>query len=98
MTSKVFHCSRHRAWRHTQDVLKDMKFKHPVFDPKNNRITVTEGWGFFRSPREMEILLYADETKVEVSVNVEPAVKALDFGSSQYLEEELLLRLREKLD
>lgn len=98
MTSRIFHCSRHRAWRHAQEVLRDMKLRNAVLDNKNNRIVVNDGWGFFRPPREMEILMYSDEDKVEISVNVETTVKMLDFGSSEYLEEELLHRLREKLD
>jgi len=75
-----------------------MKLRNAILDNKNNRILVSYGWGFFRPPREMEILMYSDENKVEISVNVETTLKMLDFGSSEYLEEELLHRLREKID
>jgi hypothetical protein len=43
------------------------------------------------------VKIFAEEKRVEVAVNIEPKVKLLDFGSSEYLEEEFLYRMKERL-
>lgn len=98
MTSKIFHGSRQRMMRAAQDVLKDMKLRKEEVDNQNSRIQAKRGWGFMRPGRQVEITMYADDTRVEVAVNVESSMMAIDFGTSQYIEEEFLLRLRDRLN
>ncbi|MFN0032405.1 MAG: DUF1499 domain-containing protein [Flavobacteriales bacterium] len=98
MTSKIFHGSRQRMMHAAQEVLKEMKMRKASVDTQNSYIQATRGWGFMRSGQEVEITMYADENRVEVAVNAESKVKALDFGTSEYLEEEFLLRLNDRLN
>lgn len=97
MTSKVFRCSRQRAMHIAQEVLKDMNLRKGDVDVQNARIQAYRNWGFLRPANEVEITMYSDDSKVEVAVNIEPSIKALDFGTSQYLEEEFLYRLKERI-
>lgn len=98
MTSKIFRCSRQRAMHLAQEVLKEMKLSKSEVDSQNARIQAHCGWGFMRPAKDVEITMYADDARVEIAVNVESKIKALDFGTSQYLEEEILLRLRDRLN
>jgi hypothetical protein len=45
----------------------------------------------------VEVTFFSDDKRVEVAVNVESKMKMLDFGRSEYLEEEILYRLRERI-
>lgn len=98
MTSKIFNCSRQRAMRMTQEVLKEMRLKNEIVDVVGSRILAKRDWRFFSPAKEVEIILYSDDKRVEIAVNVETQIKALDFGSSEYLEEEILFRLRDRLN
>ena len=98
MTSKIFFSSKHKVLRHANEVLSEMRLGHVKFDPDQNRIIATRKWNLLNPKKEIEILLYSDDQKVEVAVNVESRVKMLDFGSNEYMEEEILIRLKEKLN
>lgn len=98
MTSKIFRCSRQRAMHIAQEVLKDMNLRKGEVDVQNARIQAYRKWGFLRPSKEVEITMYADDARVEVAVNIEPSIKVLDFGTSQYLEEEFLHRLKERIN
>jgi hypothetical protein len=97
MTSKIFFSSKQKVLLHANEVLSDMRIGHVQLDRDQNRIVASQKWHLFNPSKEVEILLYSDEQRVEVAVNVESNMKMLDFGSSEYLEEEILLRIREKL-
>jgi|688.fasta_scaffold236926_2 hypothetical protein len=81
-----------------QEVLREMKLRKKNVDTSTNTIVAMRKWGFLSQPREMEIQLFADEHSVEVAVNVQAQIRALDFGTCEYLEEEFLHRLRERLN
>jgi len=81
-----------------QEVLREMKLRKKNVDTSTNTIVAMSKWGFLSQPREMEIQLFADEHSVEVAVNVQAQIRALDFGTCEYLEEEFLHRLRERLN
>ena len=98
MTSRIFYCSRQRAMHVTQEILHELKLRKEFVDNSNNRIQASRGWKLFSPSKEVEIIMYADEHRVEVAVNVESQIKALDFGTNEYLEEEILLRLRDRLN
>jgi hypothetical protein len=98
MTSKIFYCSRQRAMHLAQEVLREMKLHKELVDNANNRIQASKGWRFLSPASEVEITMYADDNRVEVAVNVESHFKPLDFGTSEYIEEEILVRLRERLN
>ena len=55
-------------------------------------------WNFLSSSKEIEITMFVDENRVEVAVDVQPRMKALDFGTSEYIEEDFLLRMRDRLN
>jgi hypothetical protein len=98
MTSRVFFCSKQRAMRLAQDVLRDMNLNKKDIDNSTNTIYARRNWKFLSPPRDVEIQMFADENKVEIAVNVQAQISALDFGTSEYLEEEFLHRLKERLN
>jgi len=97
MTSKVFYCSKQRAWHHAQEVLKELKLNDATLNSSGNSILAERGWVFFSPPTEVEVTFYAEEKRVEVAVNAESKVKMFDFGRSEYLEEEILYRIKERI-
>jgi hypothetical protein len=97
MTSKVFYCSKQRAMHLAQEVLLELKLNDAKVNSAGNSILVERGWGFLSPPTGVEITVFSDEKRVEVAVNVESKVKMLDFGRSEYLEEEILYRLKERI-
>lgn len=97
MTSKVFYCSKQRALHLAQEVLREMKLSNAKLNSTNNSIMAERGWNFLSPPTGIEITIFSEEKRVEVAVNVESKVKILDFGRSEYLEEEILYRLKERI-
>jgi hypothetical protein len=97
MTSKVFYCSKQRALHLAQEVLREMKLDDSKLISDNNSIMVQRGWNFLSPPTGIEITIFSEEKRVEVAVNVESKIKMLDFGRSDYLEEEILYRLKERI-
>lgn len=97
MTSKVFYCSRQRALHLAQEVLREMKLRDAKVNSSGNSIFVEKGWGFLSPPRDVEVTFFSEDKRVEVAVNVESKVKMLDFGRSEYLEEEILYRMKERI-
>jgi hypothetical protein len=97
MTSKVFYCSKQRALHLTQEVLRELKLNNPKVNSSGNSIQAQRGWSFLNPPTGVEVTIFSDEKRVEVAVNVESKVKLLDFGRSEYLEEEILYRLKERM-
>jgi hypothetical protein len=98
MTSKIFFSSKQKVLLHTNEVLSDMKLARVRHFKDQNRLIASQKWNMLKPGREVEILFYCDDQKVEVAVNVESNIKMLDFGASEYLEEEILIRLREKIN
>jgi hypothetical protein len=49
-------------------------------------------------PTGVEVTIFTEDRRVEVAVNVESKVKMLDFGRSEYLEEEILYRIKERMN
>jgi hypothetical protein len=98
MTSKVFYCSRQRAVHLAQEVLRDMKLRDAKITNSGNSILAEKGWSFLSPPTDVEITFYSEDKRVEVAVNVDIKVKALDFGRSEYLEEEILYRMKERIN
>lgn len=96
--SKIFNCSRQRAMHLAQEVLREMKLRKENVDTGSSTILASRGWNFLSSSKEIEITMYADENRVEVAVDVQPRMKALDFGTSEYIEEDFLLRMRDRLN
>jgi hypothetical protein len=97
MTSKVFYCSKQRALHLAQEVLRELKLKDAKVNSSGNTILAQKGWSFMSPPSGIEVIIYPEDKRVEVAVNVESKVKMLDFGRSEYLEEEILYRLRERI-
>lgn len=97
MTSKVFYCSKQRAMHLAHEVLREMKLRQSSISANQSVIHAERGWNFLSPPHEMEIQIFSEDRRVEVAVSVEPRHKMLDFGTSEYLEEEFLYRLRERI-
>ena len=97
MTSKVFYCSKQRALRLAQEVLRELKLNDAKVSSAGNCIVAEKGWSFLRPPTGVEVTIFSDEKRVEIAVSVESKVKMLDFGRSEYLEEEILYRLKERI-
>ena len=97
MTSKVFYCSKQRAIHLTQEVLRELKVNDAKVNSAGNAIVAEKGWSFLRPPTGVEVTIFSDEKRVEIAVSVESKVKMLDFGRSEYLEEEILYRLKERI-
>ena len=98
MTSKVFYCSKQRAMHLAQEVLRELKLNETQLNPNGNSILAERGWNFLSPPTGVEIMVFTEDRRVEVAVNVESKVKMLDFGRSEYLEEEILYRIRERMN
>ena len=97
MTSKVFYCSKQRAMHLAQEVLRELKLNDARVNSAGNCIVAEKGWSFLRPPTGVEVTIFSDEKRVEIAVSVESKVKMLDFGRSEYLEEEILYRLKERI-
>ena len=97
MTSKVFYCSKQRALHLAQEVLRELKLNDAKVSSAGNSIVAEKGWSFLRPPTGVDVTIFSDEKRVEIAVSVESKVKMLDFGRSEYLEEEILYRLRERI-
>jgi len=97
MTSKVFYCSKQRAMHLAQEVLREMKLRQSSVNNAQSMIVAQRGWSFLSPPQDVEITIFSEERRVEVAVNIESKVKMLDFGGSEYLEEEFLYRLKERM-
>jgi len=97
MTSKVFYCSKQRAMHLAQEVLRELKLNDARVNSAGSSIVAEKGWGFMSPPSGIEVIIFTEEKRVEVAVNVESKMKMLDFGRSEYLEEEILYRLKERI-
>ncbi len=80
-----------------QEVLREMKLQDAKVNNNGSTILAQRGWSFLSPPRGIEVTIFTEEKRVEVAVNVESKVKMLDFGRSEYLEEEILYRLKERI-
>ena len=80
-----------------QEVLREMKLQDAKVNNNGNTILAQRGWSFLSPPTGIEVTIFTEEKRVEVAVNVESKVKMLDFGRSEYLEEEILYRLKERI-
>jgi hypothetical protein len=98
MTSKVFYCSKQRALHLAQEVLREMKLNDTKLNSSGNTLFAERGWSFLSPPTGVEVTFFTEERRVEVAVNVESKVKMLDFGRSMYLEEEILYRIKERIN
>jgi hypothetical protein len=97
MTSHVFSCSRQRAIHITQEVLKELRFVSFHLDNATAQMTAQKGWGFICPPQHIEIQLHQLGHGIEVAVECQSNMPALDFGRAQFLEEEVIHRLRERI-
>ena len=98
MTSKVFYCSKQRALHLAQEVLREMKLVETKMNSSGNTLFAERGWSFLSPPTRVEVTIFTEDRRVEVAVNVESKVKMLDFGRSEYLEEEILYRIKERIN
>jgi hypothetical protein len=80
-----------------QEVLRELKLNDAQVNSTGNSIQVERGWSFLSPPTGVEITIFPEDKRVEVAVSVESKLKMLDFGRSEYLEEEILYRLRERI-
>jgi hypothetical protein len=80
-----------------QEVLRELKLNDARVNSAGNSIQVERGWSFLSPPTGVEITIFPEDKRVEVAVSVESKLKMLDFGRSEYLEEEILYRLRERI-
>ena len=81
-----------------QDVLKEMKLIETKPNSSGNTLFAERGWSFLSPPTGVEVTIFTEDRRVEVAVNVESKVKMLDFGRSEYLEEEILYRIKERIN
>ena len=95
MTSKVFYCSRQRAMQMAQEVLREMKLRESSVNDGQSVICAQRGWRFLSPPRTIEVKIFTEEQRVEVAINIETSIKLLDFGGSEYFEEDFLYRMKE---
>lgn len=97
MTSKVFFCSRQRAMQMAQDVLREMKLRESSVNDAQSVICAQRGWRFLSPPRAIEVKIFTEDQRVEVAINIETNYKLLDFGGSEYFEEDFLFRMKERI-
>ena len=81
-----------------QEVLKEMKLIETKSNSSGNTLFAERGWSFLSPPTGVEVTIFSEERRVEVAVNVESKLKMLDFGRSEYLEEEILYRIKERIN
>ena len=98
MTSKVFYCSKQRAFHLAQEVLREMKLNDTKLTSSGSTLFAERGWNFLSPPAGVEVTIFTEDRRVEVAVNVESKLKMLDFGRSEYLEEEILYRIKERIN
>jgi hypothetical protein len=97
MTSKVFYCSKQRAMQTAQEVLREMKLRESSVNNAQSLISAHRGWRFLSPPREIEVKIFTEDQRVEVAINIETNYKLLDFGGSEYSEEDFLFRMKERI-
>jgi len=97
MTSKVFYCSKQRALHLAQEVLREMKLIETKQNGSGSTLWAERGWSFLSPPTGVEVTIFTEDKRVEIAVNVESKLKMLDFGRSEYLEEEILYRINERI-
>ena len=78
-------------------MLRELKLSDIKKNSSSNPIVAERGWKFLNPPVGVEITVFSEEGRVEVAVNVESKIKMFDFGRSEYLEEEILYRLKERI-
>lgn len=98
MNSRFFGCSKQDALEAAGQVLKELNLKIKGIERGENRIYAERSWRFLSAPQEVEVTVFSHNERVELVTNVEPRFSMLDFGNSDWLEEELLYRVSEKLE
>jgi hypothetical protein len=98
MNSKYFGCSKQKALTVTQQVMKELNLRIVNVEKFENRIYAERSWRFLSSPQQVEVTLFSHEERVELVTQANSKIPMLDFGSSDWLEEELLYRVAEKLE
>jgi hypothetical protein len=98
MNSRFFGCTKQDALEAAGQVLKDLNLKIKSIERGENRIYAERSWRFLSGPQDVEVTVFIHNERVELVTNVEPRFSMLDFGNSDWLEEELLYRVSEKLE
>lgn len=98
MNSKFFGCSKQRAMNATQQVLQELNLRIVNVERTENRIYAERSWRFLSAPQAVEVTLFSHNDAVELVTSVNARFPMLDFGTSDWLEEELLFRVAEKLE
>jgi hypothetical protein len=97
MNSKFFGCSKQRAMHVAQQVMRDMKCRITDLEKPESRIYAERSWRFLSTPQKVEVTVFTHNERIEIVTNVHARFPFLDFGSSEWLEEELLDRVADKL-
>jgi hypothetical protein len=98
MNSKFFGCSKQEALSLTKKVMEELNLKIVGVEKAESRIYAERSWRFLSAPQEVEVTVFSHPERVELVTSVSTRFPILDFGNSDWLEEELLHRVAEKLE
>lgn len=98
MNSKFFGCSKQKALTATRQVLKELNLRITNVEKTEGRIYAERSWRFLSAPQTVEVTLFSHEERIELVTQASARIPILDFGNSDWLEEELLYRVAEKLE
>jgi hypothetical protein len=98
MNSKFLGCSKQRALSITQKVMQDLNLRITGIEKAESRIYAERSWRFLSAPQTVEVTVFSHPERVEVVTSVSTRFPILDFGNSDWLEEELLYRVAEEAE
>ncbi len=96
MNSKVFFCSKQRLSNAVQHSFKSLGI-HEVASDQPHIVAGERGWKLLSPSQKVEVGIIPQDEGFQLTVHVESKVPALNFAVSDYLEEELLYRIKEKV-
>jgi hypothetical protein len=92
----VFFCSKQRLSNAVQHSFKSLDIREVESD-QPHIIAGERGWKLLSPSQRVEVGIISQEEGFQLTVHVESKVPALNFAVSDYLEEELLYRIKEKV-
>jgi len=96
VNSKVFFCSKQRLSNAVQHSFKSLGI-HEVASDQPHIVAGERGWKLLSPSQKVEVGIIPQDEGFQLTVHVESKVPALNFAVSDYLEEELLYRIKEKV-
>ena len=96
LNSKVFFCSKQRLSNAVQHAFKDLSITEVESD-QPYIIAGERGWKLLSPSQRVEVGIIPQDEGFQLTVHVESKVPALNFAVSDYLEEEMLSIIKEKV-